>query len=148
MAQKMTLTAYLAQRGVKAKALTKGEADLLGIPYPLQGGWPRKYGTLEINEELLKQLVVYAEAARQVAEEKARRSQIKPTAAEAAGAQLPLVGAPARIAASPVPGFVLRQARRYRQRSSAPGRKKARARRAGRHYSPCYSRPVTTRPGW
>lgn len=120
MAQKMTLTAYLAQRGVKAKALTKGEAELLGIPYPLQVGWPRKYGALEIDEGLLEKLVVHAEAARLAAEEKARRSQGKPAAAALVGTQLPLISAPARSPESPVPGFVLRQARRYRTRSSAP----------------------------
>lgn len=119
MAQKMTLTAYLAQRGVKAKALTKGEAELLGIPYPLQCGWPRKYGGIEIDEGLLKQLGAHAEAARQAAEEKTRRGQVKPHPPVPVCVQMPLVSAPARVLASPVPGFVLRQARRYRARKPA-----------------------------
>ena len=120
MAKKMTLTAYLAQRGVKAKALTKGEAELLGIPYPLQGGWPRKYGGIEIDEGLLKQLGVHAEAARQAGEERARRSQIKPCALASAGVQLPLVSPPAPAKVSPIRGFALRQARRFRGRKPAP----------------------------
>ena len=115
MAQKMTLTAYLAQRGVKAKALTKGEAELLGIPYPLQCGWPRKYGGIEIDEGLLTKLSVHAEAARHAAEEKVRRNEVRPVAQAQVAVQLPLVSTPKRAAASPVPGFVLRQARRYRK---------------------------------
>lgn len=122
MAQKITLTAYLAKRGTKAKALTKGEADLLGIPYPLQCGWPRKYGGMEIEEGMADQLAVYADAARQVVEEKARRSHTKPRAdmPVPAGEQLPLTPPPVRPAVSPVPGFVLRQAKRYRGRKPAP----------------------------
>lgn len=120
MAQKMTLTAYLAQRGVKAKALTKGEADLLGIPFPLQGGWPRKYGGIEIDDGLLKQLSAHAESARLAAEKKARLGQARPAAPAPVGVQMPLVSAPVRVAGSPVPGFVLRQARRYRTRKPAP----------------------------
>jgi hypothetical protein len=120
MAQKMTLTAYLAQRGVKAKALTRGEAELLDIPYPLQGGWPRKYGAMEIDEELIKRLATHAEAARQAAEEKARRSRIKPRPVVPTQAQLPLPSAPTRGQVSPVAGFVLRRPKRYRSRSSAP----------------------------
>lgn len=116
----MTLTAYLAQRGVKAKALTKGEADLLGIPFPLQCGWPRKYGGTQIDEGLLKQLGIHAEAARQAADKKAHRSQGKPFAPTPVCAQLPLTGAPVQAAKSPVPGFVLRQARRYRGRKQVP----------------------------
>lgn len=120
MAQKMTLTVYLARRGVKAKALTKGEAELLGIPYPLQCGWPRKYGGIEIDEGLLAQLSVHAEVARHAAGKKVRRSEVKPGAQPSLGAQLPLVSMPPQPATSPVPGFVLRQARRYRTRKPAP----------------------------
>jgi hypothetical protein len=120
MAQKMTLTAYLAQRGVKAKALTKGEADLLGIPFPLQCGWPRKYGGIEIDEGLLKQLGAHAEFARIAAEKKARLGQVKTSVPAQAGVQMPLVSAPVRVRVSPVQGFVLRQARRYRGSKSAP----------------------------
>jgi hypothetical protein len=119
--QKMTLTAYLAQRGTKAKALTKREADLLGIPFPLQCGWPRRYGAIEIEDGMLEQLMAHAEAARQVVEEKARRNQANPAPATSASAsdQMPLALQPARLIRSPVRGFVLRQAKRYRRRKSA-----------------------------
>jgi len=120
MAEKMTLTAYLAQRGVKAKALTRGEAALLGIPFPLQGGWARKHGPMLIEEELLPKLAAYADAARQVAEEKARAKKAESRGAAPAGDQLPLLSTPARILVSPVPGFVPRLARRYRKSKPAP----------------------------
>ncbi|WP_323142761.1 hypothetical protein [Massilia phyllosphaerae] len=120
MAEKMTLTAYLAQRGVKAKALTRGEATLLGIAYPLQKGWARKHGAMMIEDGMRAKLVAHAEAARQAAEEKASASRAKSRIPAAAGVQLQLVSAPARIPTSPVPGFVPRLARRYRKSKSAP----------------------------
>jgi hypothetical protein len=119
MAQKMTLAGYLVQRGVKAKALTKGEAELLGIPYPLRAGWPRRHGPMQIGEELLEQLVACAEAARQASEEKVRRTQVKTARGRPAGAKLPACSSPATELPA-FPGFVLRQARRYRSRNSAP----------------------------
>jgi len=118
---KMTLTAYLAQRGTKAKALTKGEADLLGIPYPLRSGWPRRHGAMEIDEPMVQRLVAHAEVARQAAEEKASRAAVKIAAPHPAGqSPLQFTAAPAKERVSPVPGFVLRQARRYRLRRPAP----------------------------
>lgn len=116
----MTLTAYLAQRGVKAKALTRGEATLLGIAYPLQKGWARKHGRMEIEDGMRAKLVAYAEAARQVAEEKAREKRSRSHTAPPAGVQLELVSVPARIPTSLVPGFAPRLARRYRKSKSAP----------------------------
>jgi len=119
---KITLTAYLAQRGTKAKALTKGEADLLGIPYPLRSGWPRRHGAMEIDEGMVEQLAAHAEAARQVVEEKARRATVKVASPHSESQQpLQFTAALARERASPVPGFVLRQARRYRNSRSLPG---------------------------
>jgi hypothetical protein len=120
MAQKMTLTAYLAQRGKKAKALTKGEADLLGIPYPLRAGWPRRHGAMEIEEEMLAQLVTCAEAARQASEEKTRRSQVKVERGSACRGRSPVHPQPVPVELASFPGFVLRRPRRYRSRSSAP----------------------------
>lgn len=118
---KITLTAYLAQRGTKAKALTKGEADLLGIPYPLRSGWPRRHGTMEIDERMIGQLAAHAEAARQAVEEKARRATAKGASPDPVRqSALQFTTAPAKERVSPVPGFVLRQARRYRPRKSAP----------------------------
>lgn len=118
---KITLTAYLAQRGTKAKALTKGEADLLGIPYPLRSGWPRRHGAMEIDECMMGQLAAHAEAARQAVENKARRVTAKAVSPDPARqSALQFAVAPARERVSPVPGFVLRQARRYRPRKAAP----------------------------
>jgi hypothetical protein len=111
----MTLTAYLAQRGTKAKALTKREADLLGIPFPLQCGWPRKYGGMEIDERMLEELIAHAEAARQSAQDKALRGRIKPRYGSVAEAQMSLAIVPPPAAVSPVPGFALRKARRFRR---------------------------------
>jgi hypothetical protein len=124
MAQKMTLTAYLTQRGVKAKALTKGEAELLGIPYPLRAGWPRRHGAMEIEEPMLAQLVACAETARQASEEKASRSHAKIGQARPAGTSLQVRSStPYELTA--FPGFVVRQARRYRSRSPAPWAQKS-----------------------
>ena len=120
MPEKMTLTTYLTQRGVKAKALTRGEAALLGIPYPLPGGWPRKYGAMIIEVEMLPQLTAHAEAARQVAEEKARNKKVEPRTAVPDVQQLPLAIIQARTRISPFPGFVLRRPKSYRARKSAP----------------------------
>jgi hypothetical protein len=124
MAEKMTLTAYLAQRGVKAKALTRGEATLLGIAYPLQKGWARKHGGMKIEGEMLPRLATYADAARQAAEVKARASRAKARTPAAASVQLQLISMPARISTSPVPGFVTRLARRYRKSMRHRGHKK------------------------
>jgi len=116
MAQKMTLAAYLVQRGKKAKALTKGEADLLGIPYPLRAGWPRRHGAIEISEELLEQLAGCVEVARQAAEERARRNSVTKRPSASICAQVKQIAAiPESKAPSAIPGFVLRQARRYRR---------------------------------
>jgi len=119
MVQKMTLTAYLAQRGKKAKALTRGEAELLDIPFPLQAGWSRRYGALEIEEVMLIQLVACVEGARRVAEERCQQSRVRMASAAPADGEM------RRRAAVPsktkmIAGFVLCQARRYRSRSSAP----------------------------
>lgn len=116
MAQKMTLSAYLAQRGKKAKALTKGEAALLGIPFPLQSGWPRRYGTVEIDEAMLEQLEACVEAARQAAEERVRSARGKTAAPPAPLPQNFVEPAVVRV----VSGFVLRTPRRARSRRSAP----------------------------
>jgi len=86
----------------------------------LQGGWPRKYGGIEIDDGLLKQMRAYAESARVAGEKKVRLGQVEPSAPAPVSVQLPLVSTPVRVVVSPVPGFVLRQARRYRSRKPAP----------------------------
>lgn len=119
MAKKMTLSGYLAQRGTKAKALTRGEAALLGIPYPLQAGWPRKYGAVEINEVMLEQLAACADVARQLAEAKAKRAPT-PDAAKTAAELQPAQASMATAEPKVVSGFLVRKARRYCARRSAP----------------------------
>ncbi|MBD8531522.1 MULTISPECIES: hypothetical protein [unclassified Massilia] len=121
----MTLTAYLVQRGKKAKALTKIEADVFGIPYPLLAGWPRRHGSMEITEEMVERVATQVALASQSADKAVRRSVKRVTAAPASSTMAnspksacPTAGAAERL--SPIPGFVLRQARRYRSRRSAP----------------------------
>lgn len=127
MAQKMTLTAYLAQRGKKAKALTKIEAGVFGIPYPLLAGWPRRHGAMEITEAMLGQVEALASEAAQSTDRKVRRSANRAAAVSAPATK----GEPRQGLASPqavaimerpsvIPGFVLRQARRYRGRKQPP----------------------------
>ena len=120
MAQKMTLSVYLEQRGRKAKALTKGEAELLGIPYPLRAGWPRRHGAMEIEEGVLSQLGACLEAARLVVQGKAPERKSNLPAAQLSADGPPRLAATARTMRSPILGFVLRQARRYRSRRPAP----------------------------
>ena len=52
----MTLASYLGSRGVGVKALSKKEAKLLGIPYPLRKGWADKHSKLRIDDALLHKL--------------------------------------------------------------------------------------------
>lgn len=115
MAEKMTLTAYLAQRGVKAKALTRGEAELLGIPYPLQCGWPRKYGAMIIAAEILPKLTAHADVARQAAEEREHARKMMQATPALSAVQLQLEDEPDRARTSSISGFVLRRARRFRK---------------------------------
>lgn len=113
-----TLADYLELRGKKAKALTKGEAGLLGIPYPLQAGWPRRYGAMEIEESVLGELAACVQVARLAAEERARsgKSKVRKASSSTHQARPAVFKAPERT--SPVPGFALRRARRFRK--SAP----------------------------
>ena len=130
MAQKLTLTEYLRRRGA-IKALTRIEAEAFGIPWPLQSGWPARFACMEITVEMLDDLQHRMETARQSTVKKAR------CGLEGAG-QVRLAPMPFRIGAtqssntitprvvfahekrSLFPGFVLRQAKRYRSRYSKP----------------------------
>lgn len=47
----MNLTEYLNQRYTKAKVLTLREAKVIGIPWPLPGGWPKKFAATEIDDD-------------------------------------------------------------------------------------------------
>jgi hypothetical protein len=56
MSQKLTLAVYLEQKGQKAKALKRVEAEAFGIPYPLQAGWPGRHGHMEVTRQMLEQI--------------------------------------------------------------------------------------------
>jgi hypothetical protein len=115
MAEKLTLTAYLARRGKKAKALKKVEADAFGIPYPLVSGWPARYGELEITETMLEQVGANIRAAKL-----ALANKVPPLCHVQQELAMPVTGSTPTAKPSPCPGFVLRQARRYRSRALAP----------------------------
>lgn len=100
MSEKMTLTTYLEKKGLKAKALKRGEAEAFGIPYPLQTGWPKRYGAMEITAAMIEDAT--ARMGR-------RKDGSGSASAEAAATTSPAFH-----------GFVLRQARRYRTRKPAP----------------------------
>lgn len=120
MAQKLTLTEYLRRRGA-IKALTRIEAKAFGIPWPLQSGWPAKFAGMEITSEMLADLKVRIASAKQSTVRKARCAL--DGVADEVGASPPLAFEPGRatvVPHSPVYGFVLRPARRYRSRKSAP----------------------------
>lgn len=123
----ITLSAYLETRGKKAKALTRGEADLLRIPFPLQNGWPRKYGPMLLTDEMVERLVACKVAAEKEAAKRARRIQAQAERrAAAAQGQLSIIeeSPPALVRTEPrfVQGFRVRPARRQVQR---PDRKPA-----------------------
>lgn len=113
MPEKLTLAVYLQRRG-SVKALTRIEAEVFGVPYPLVKGWAHRHGAVEITQAMLDQLQEKIGRARSSTAEKAQRglSGVEGVAL-ASGASM--VERP-----SPVPGFVLRQPRRFRSRKSAP----------------------------
>jgi hypothetical protein len=126
MPEKLTLAVYLERRGA-VKALTRIEADVFGVPYPLQKGWAHRHGAAPITQEMLDQLQQKIGRAKSSTAEKAQRGldAVEGVAPAPAGAQQQKRAAPRAAAAmaerlSPIPGFVLRQARRYRSRKPAP----------------------------
>lgn len=67
----MTLNEYLAARG-KSKALTRIEAEAFGVPYPLIGGWPIKFGVVEITPGMIACLRAKISGAKESTAGKAR----------------------------------------------------------------------------
>jgi hypothetical protein len=121
----MTLSGYLKLRGKKAKALTRIEAEVFGIPYPLQSGWPKRYGVMEVTQEMVERVEAQAATGAQSDDRRIRRSArraaaLVPLAATIQTSSQPVVALGPSVEASPISGFVLRQARRYRSRKSAP----------------------------
>lgn len=129
MCEKLTLTRYLQGRG-EVKALTHIEALAFGVPYPLQPGWPAKYGAMEITVAMIEDLKARIATAKESTASKARRGlegigDAVPAHDQAAcptlAATMPPTQALAQATVSNLfPGFVLRRPKRYRSRSSAP----------------------------
>lgn len=55
MPENLTLAVYLERRG-SVKALTRIEAEVFGVPYPLVKGWATRLGATKITQEMLDQL--------------------------------------------------------------------------------------------
>lgn len=130
MPEKLTLTRYLQGRGA-VKALTHIEALAFGVPYPLQPGWPRKYGEIEITEAMIEDLRIRIVSAKESTANKARRGlkgvgRAVPTDATSSAHRLELGESHVHLPeAGPhklnvFHGFVLRKARRYRPRKRVP----------------------------
>lgn len=126
MPEKLTLAVYLERRGA-VKALTRIEAEVFGVQYPLVKGWAHRHGADEITQAMLDELQDKIGRARSSTAEKAQRGldgvegvPPAPAVEQQVGSQLRLTMSPSGERRSPVPGFVLRQARRYRPRKSAP----------------------------
>lgn len=121
MAQNLKLSEYLAQRGKKAKALTRIEADVFGIEYPLQAGWPRRHGGMEITGAMIELVEAHAAEAGMSADRQVRRSAKRAAAALPTQApdQRPVLAE--KVTRPPLfPGFVMRPALRHRARRPAP----------------------------
>ena len=126
MPENLTLAVYLEKRGA-VKALTRIEADVFGVPYPLQKGWAHRHGAAPITQEMLDHLQQKIGRAKSSTAEKAQRGldAVEGVVPAPAGAQRGEDAAPRAVAVpaerlSTIPGFVLRQARRYRSRRPAP----------------------------
>lgn len=72
MNSKLTLAVYLERRGA-VKALTRIEAEVFGVPYPLVKGWAHRHGTDEITQAMLDELQEKIGQARSSTAEKAQR---------------------------------------------------------------------------
>jgi hypothetical protein len=126
MPEKLTLTVYLERRGA-VKALTRIEAEVFGVPYPLLKGWATRHGATEITADMIEQLQEKIGHAKSSTAEKAQRGLdgvegVTPSPASTQQKRIaaPRAAAPPAERLSPIPGFVLRQARRYRARKQAP----------------------------
>lgn len=126
MPENLTLVVYLEKRG-SVKALTRIEADVFGVPYPLQKGWAHRHGTAPITQEMLDQLQQKIGRAKSSTAEKAQRGldAVEGVVPAPAGARRQKDAVPADTPRAPkvslVPGFVLRQARRYAMKKQARG---------------------------
>jgi len=118
MSHKLTLTGYLKQKGQKAKALKRVEAEVFGIPYPLQAGWPSRHGDMEVTPQMLERIATAPYV-------KVRR--VAPVCQCNEGDQtlrldcdINYVRQAEAMRPSRFPGFVVRPALRHRARRSTP----------------------------
>lgn len=126
MPEKLTLAVYLEKRGA-VKALTRIEAEVFGVPYPLLKGWATRHGATEITAGMIEQLQDKIGRAKSSTAEKAQRGLdgvegVVPAPAYAPQQRMSTEPRPAAAPVerlSPIPGFVLRHARRYRRSKSA-----------------------------
>lgn len=128
MGEKLTLSRYLQGRG-EVKALTHIEAQSFGVPYPLQPGWPAKYGATEITEAMIEDLKARILTAKESTASKARRGlegigDAMPVRDQSARPSAAVAAPPVQARALPImsalfPSFVLRRPKRYRSRRSA-----------------------------
>jgi len=120
MPEKLTLAVYLERRGA-VKALTRIEAEVFGVQYPLVKGWAHRHGADEITQAMLDQLQEKIGRARSSTAEKAQRGLdgvegVPLTGARPIDSRSQPVTVELTKRMSLVQGFVLRQARRYRLR--------------------------------
>lgn len=120
MPEKLTLAVYLERRGA-VKALTRIEAEVFGVQYPLVKGWAHRHGTDEITQAMLDQLQEKIGRARSSTAQKAMRgyegaTQHSPDSnvANQEGASRAKVVKPNSLNALVFPGFVARLAKRTR----------------------------------
>ncbi len=118
MPEKLTLAIYLERRGA-VKALTRIEAEVFGVPYPLVKGWAHRHGAGEITQAMLDQLQEKIGRAKSSTAEKAQRGldgvERLPLAAQTAqmpGCVTPNVE-PQRVSVENFPNFILRFPRRH-----------------------------------
>ena len=118
MSQKLTLAVYLEQKGQKAKALKRVEAEAFGIPYPLQAGWPGRHGDMEVTPQMLEQIAtaprVKVRSAVQTPQDNEGRQNLRLDCDINHGGQVEAMR-PARF-----PGFAVRPALRHRTRRPVP----------------------------
>jgi hypothetical protein len=118
MSQKLTLAVYLEQKGQKAKALKRVEAEAFGIPYPLQAGWPGRHGEMEVTPQMLEQIATTPRAkgrpATPAPQDDEGLQNPRPDCDINEGRQVEAMR-PSRFT-----GFVVRPALRYRARRPAP----------------------------
>ena len=117
MSQKLTLAVYLEQKGQKAKALKRVEAEAFGIPYPLKAGWPGRHGDMEVTPQMLEQIAtaprVKVRLAEPVLQGDESHQTLRSDCAINHGRQAEAMR-PSRF-----PGFVVRPALRHRARRPA-----------------------------